>query len=241
MEWTRGGTRNDYVVTKGKDEPPTSPARQDSAVVSLFQDEEQPSTSSGTQSQASFGKVCLFEGMSGWMCLQGADWFQPKDGGGSYFQDKSTVPKAPAVLSPLATASRTSSRTQLMQPAERRGCFQNVMWILGKMRRPKQCHSPPPHVDPMIKADMTAKELHLVLRIKEVEPLDTIFSLHPKMGLIEEPCEHHLKDVGRNKVGEQGQERRAHEVPGSCRERALIEVRHHTKDPAIKAEVQSLS
>ncbi|KAJ7995791.1 hypothetical protein DPEC_G00248260 [Dallia pectoralis] len=31
------------------------------------------------------------------------------------------------------------------------------------------------------------------------------------MGHTEDPCEHHLKDVGRNKVGEQGQECRAHE------------------------------
>ncbi len=38
------------------------------------------------------------------------------------------------------------------------------------------------------------------------------------MGHTEEPCEHHLKDVSRNKVGEQGQ---AHEVPGSCRERGF--------------------
>ena len=75
-------------------------------------------------------QVCLFEWMSGWMCLQGADWFQPKDGGGSYFQDKRTVPKAPAVLSPLATASRTSSRTQLMQPSV--NCsFGNSPFLVG--------------------------------------------------------------------------------------------------------------
>ncbi len=51
--------------------------------------------------------------------------------------------------------------------------------------------------------------------------LHVIFSLLPKMGHTEEPCEHHLKDVGKNKMGEQGQERQAHEVQGNCSERGF--------------------
>ena len=43
----------------GQDEPPTSPTRQDSAVVSLLQDGEQPSTSSATQ--ASSGMVSTLQ------------------------------------------------------------------------------------------------------------------------------------------------------------------------------------
>lgn len=61
------------------------------------------------------------------------------------------------------------------------------------------------------------------------------------MGHTEEACEHHFKDVGRNKVGEQVKSVEPMRYHGAAVREALIEVRNHTKDPAVKAEAQSLS
>lgn len=47
--------------------------------------------------------------------------------------------------------------------------------------------------------------------------------------------------MGRNKVGEQVKSVEPMRYHGAAVREALIEVRNHTKDPAVKAEAQSLS
>ncbi len=66
------------------------------------------------------------------------------------------------------------------------------------------------------------------------------------MGHTEEPCEIHLKDVARNKVGDtlaflcKIKSVKPMRYQGAAVRKALIEVRDNTKDPAITSEAQSL-